>query len=116
MAVILSWKRLATIRNKFLLYSAKYLLFSLLQLMHVFVGFGGYDRFYLVHVEVHINWGYFVVYPVGLSFVHGCYDSVYVFFISIAVVLEKLGEVSTFEETTHPVFLFAVLQNAIALK
>ena len=104
----ITWKRLVIISYKLLLYFPEYFLFPLFKILHIFIRLSCYNSFNLIHIKIQVNRRYLVVNPISFSLMEGLYNPINTFILSIAVVLKKLREISTFEVATHPVFLFGI--------
>ena len=65
---------------------------------------------------IEIEKGDFIIDPIGFLLVQGLYDLSELSIISFTVILDELDQISILETSTHPTFLFRVLQHPMSLK
>lgn len=80
------------------------------------VGHNFDDFFDLIDKLVEIDQMHFIIDPVGLALVQRLNNLPELLVLPLTIILYQLHQVSILEEATHPIFLLAVAENAVAFE
>lgn len=109
-------KRRIILTDKLLLNLLQNFLFPFLQSLHISIGCNLDDLLNLIHKAIEVHHLHLIIDPVGLPLMQCLDDLMELFILSLAVVLDQLDQIAVLEIAAHPIFLLAVLQDAVALE